>query len=72
LLSKVFARAIARRWEKIILKNCDNPYFLFHGTKLFIKLKKNHIASLRDIADFIIISGRRDARDKQKLGIKKL
>jgi hypothetical protein len=56
----------------MILKGYDNPYFLFHGIKLFIKLKKDHIADLRDTADFAIISGRRDIRDEQKLGIGKL
>jgi DNA ligase 4 len=72
LLSKVLAPVITRRWEKIILKNCDNPYFLFHGTKSFIKLKKNHITSLKNTANFTIISGRRDTKDKQKLRIRKL
>jgi DNA ligase 4 len=56
----------------MVLKDCDNPYFLFHGIKSFIKLKKDHIANLENIADFAIISGRRDARDEQKLGIRKL
>ena len=55
-----------------MLKDCDNPYFLFHGTKSFIKLKKDHIAGLGDTADFTIISGRRDTRDEQKLRIGKL
>jgi hypothetical protein len=56
----------------MVLKGCDNPYFLFYETKLFIKLKKDHIAGLGNIANFAIISGRRDARDEQKLGIGKL
>jgi hypothetical protein len=56
----------------MVLKGCDNFYFSFHGTKSFIKLKKDYIASLGDIADFAIISGRRDVRDEQKLGIGKL
>jgi DNA ligase 4 len=48
------------------------PYFSFHGTKSFIKLKKDHIAGLGDTADFAIVGGRRDARDEQKLEIGKL
>jgi DNA ligase-4 len=55
-----------------VLKGCDGPYFLFHGIKSFIKLKKDHIAGLGDIADFVIVSGRRDVRDEQELGIGKL
>jgi DNA ligase 4 len=55
-----------------MLKDCDNPYFSFHGTKSFIKLKKNHIAGLENTADFTIINGRRDVRDEQKLRIRKL
>jgi hypothetical protein len=55
-----------------MLKSCDNPYFLFHGTKSFIKLKKDHIASLGNIINFTIVSGRRDIKDKQELGIGKL
>jgi DNA ligase 4 len=52
LLSEALARAIARRWEGIVLKGCNDPYFSFHGTKSFIKLKKDHIAGLGDTADF--------------------
>jgi hypothetical protein len=55
-----------------VLKSCDNPYFSFHETKSFIKLKKDHIANLGDIANFAIINGRRDARDEQKFEIGKL
>jgi DNA ligase 4 len=72
LLSEVFARVIARRWEEMVLKGYDDSYFLFHGTKSFIKLKKDHIAGLGDTANFAIIGGRRDARDEQKLGFRKL
>jgi DNA ligase 4 len=72
LLNKAFARAIARRWKGIVLKGCDDPYFSFHGTKLFIKLKKDHIAGLKNTANFTIIGGRRDARDEQELKIGKL
>jgi DNA ligase 4 len=47
-----------------MLKGFDNPYFLFYGTKSFIKLKKDYIADFRNTADFAIISGRYDIRDE--------
>jgi hypothetical protein len=47
-----------------MLKDYDDPYFLFHGIKSFIKLKKDHITGLRNIANFAIIGGRRDIRDE--------
>jgi DNA ligase 4 len=72
LLSEAFARAIARRWEGMVLKGCDDPYFSFHRTKSFVKLKKDHIAGLGDSADFAIVGGRRDARDEQELRTGKL
>ena len=72
MLSKIFARAIIRQWEGFVLKGNNNTYFLFNGTKLFIKLKKDYIPGLGDIADFTIISGRYNAKDKQEIGIGKL
>jgi DNA ligase-4 len=63
LLNEVFIRIIARRWERIILKNCYNFYFLFHRIKLFIKLKKDYIIDFKNIANFAIIGGRRDTRN---------
>jgi hypothetical protein len=33
---------------------------------------KGHIANLKDITDFAIVSGRRDTRNEQKLRIGKL
>jgi DNA ligase 4 len=72
LFNKALARVIARRWEGMMLKNYDNLYFLFHRTKLFIKLKKDYIADFRNIINFAIIGGRRDARDEQEFGIRKL
>ena len=72
LFSEVFTRVITRLWEGFMLKDCDEPYFLFNRIKLFIKLKKDYIAGLGDAVDFIIISGRRDTRDEQEFGIGKL
>jgi DNA ligase 4 len=72
LLSKAFAQAISRRWEGLILKRSDQPYFSFNRTKPFIKLKKDYITGLGDTADFVIIGGRRDVRDEQELALGKL
>jgi hypothetical protein len=55
-----------------MLKGCDDFYFLFYRIKLFVKLKKDHIVSFGDTANFAIINERRDARDKQELKIGKL
>jgi DNA ligase 4 len=72
LLSEVFARAITRRWKGFMLKNYDDLYFSFKKIKLFIKLKKDYIPDFGDTADFAIIRGYRDARNKQEFKIGKL
>ena len=64
LLDKVFARAISRCWEGLVLKRSDQIYFSFNRTKSFIKLKKDYITGLGDTVDFIIVGGRRDVRDE--------
>ncbi|KEY73852.1 hypothetical protein S7711_10132, partial [Stachybotrys chartarum IBT 7711] len=64
--------AIAQRWEGLVLKGCDDPYFSFNRSKSFIKLKKDYIPGLGDTADFVIIGGSRDAREERELGIGKL
>ncbi|KAH7124781.1 hypothetical protein EDB81DRAFT_847037 [Dactylonectria macrodidyma] len=66
---ETFARAIIHRWEGFVLKGYDDPYFLFNGNRLFIKLKKDYILGLGDAADFVIIGGRCDAGDEHELGI---
>jgi DNA ligase-4 len=68
-LNETFARAITQRWEGLVLKGCDNPYFSFIGSRPFIKLKKDYIPGLGDTADFAIVGGRRNARDETELGI---
>jgi DNA ligase 4 len=72
LLCQAFAQAIARRWEGFVLKGCIDPYFLFNSTDPFIKLKKDYIPGLGDTADFAIVGGRRNAKDKQEIDIRKL
>jgi hypothetical protein len=48
----------------LVLKGCDDPYFSLNSAIAFIKLKKDYIASLRDIANFAIVGGHRDAKDE--------
>jgi hypothetical protein len=55
-----------------MMKNYNKPYFSFNGIKLFIKLKKNHISDFGNTTDLIIINGRRDVKNEQKLTIRKL
>ncbi|KFA53720.1 hypothetical protein S40293_09645 [Stachybotrys chartarum IBT 40293] len=71
-LSEIFSRAIAQRWEGLVLKGCQDPYFSPNTSKSFIKLKKDYIPGLGDTADFVIIGGSRDAKDECELGIGKL
>jgi DNA ligase-4 len=72
LLVEIFARAIVQRWEGLVLKGCDDPYFSPYSVRAFIKLKKDYIPGLGDTADFAIVGGHRDARDEQELGIGEL
>ncbi|KAM4067443.1 ATP dependent DNA ligase [Hirsutella rhossiliensis] len=71
-LTEVFARAITQRWEGLVLKGCNDPYFTSDCGKSFIKLKKDYIPGLGDSADFTIIGGNHSAEDEQEIGIGKL
>ncbi|KAF2185424.1 hypothetical protein K469DRAFT_687787 [Zopfia rhizophila CBS 207.26] len=71
-LQDAFARAITQRWEGLVLKGRDDPYYSFSGNNKFIKLKKDYIKGLGDTVDFAIVGGRRDPIDEQELGIGKL
>ncbi|KAJ6436018.1 DNA ligase (ATP) [Purpureocillium lavendulum] len=71
-LTAVFARAITQRWEGLVLKGCDDPYFTFDNSKLFIKLKKDYIPGLGDSADFIIVGGHHNTDDEHDIGMGKL
>ena len=61
-----FARAITQRWEGLVLKAYDGPYFSLNGSHNHIKLKKDYIPGLGDTADFAIVSGRRDTKVEQE------
>jgi DNA ligase-4 len=71
-LREAFARAITQRWEGLVLKGRDDPYYSFSGNSRFIKLKKDYIHGLGDTVDLAIVGGRRDPIDEQELGMGKL
>lgn len=67
-LLEFFAHAITERWEGLVLKGCNDPYFSTDRHDNAIKLKKDYIKGLGDHADLCIIGGRRDATDAERLG----
>jgi DNA ligase-4 len=71
-LCDIYARAIAQRWEGLVLKRYDNPYFLFKTGREFIKLKKDYIPGLSDSTNFVILSRSRDIRDVYRLGVSRI
>ena len=71
-LKNSLALAFARRWEGLVLKPWDDPYFNL-GTSTgekpssrWIKLKKDCIRGLGDTADFAVIGGGYDAGQAAK------
>lgn len=60
-LQEYLTQAFVRRWEGLILKPCDEPYFRTKNhakakySSVWIKLKKDYIPGLGDTADFAII-----------------
>lgn len=68
-VNKLFAKAIARRCEGLILKPGDGPYFALDRSTVagkVIKLKKDYIPGLGDTADFAVIGARRSAAEMSK------
>ncbi|EER27608.1 ATP dependent DNA ligase domain containing protein [Coccidioides posadasii C735 delta SOWgp] len=69
LLRDAVAMAAALRWEGLVLKGSDEPYFpLFEENAdvnfgRWIKLKKEYIPGLGDSVDFALIGARYDAQD---------
>ncbi|EDN02544.1 predicted protein [Histoplasma mississippiense (nom. inval.)] len=71
-LTTAFATAISQRWEGLVLKASDEPYFMIEQQEHsnfghWIKLKKDYIAGIGDTADFALIGARYDAREAAKL-----
>lgn len=66
-LRTLFATAITHRWEGLVLKPSDEPYFSSPQTSKngslrgWIKLKKDYIPGLGDSADFAVVGAGYDA-----------
>jgi len=76
-LEKSFSNAITRRWEGLILKACDEPYFSMrpagvdNSSGQWIKLKKDYIPGLGDTVDLVLIGGHYNAADAASFPIPK-
>ncbi|EPS34939.1 hypothetical protein PDE_09904 [Penicillium oxalicum 114-2] len=72
-LENSFARAIAQRWEGLILKASDEPYFSIHTAGMndrfgrWIKLKKDYIPGLGDTVDLLLVGASYNAQDAAAL-----
>ncbi|KAL8947940.1 MAG: hypothetical protein Q9222_005830 [Ikaeria aurantiellina] len=77
-LKTLLAHAIAQRWEGLVLKPSDDPYFGFKKaahdpvTRGWIKLKRDYIPGLGDTLDFAIVGGGYDASRAGQLHCPKL
>ena len=73
-LKKALALAFAQRWEGLILKPSDEPYFNLGkpAQRMFpsrwVKLKKDCINGLGDTADFAVVGAGYDINDAGKYG----
>ncbi|KAK2858425.1 hypothetical protein FQN49_004751 [Arthroderma sp. PD_2] len=72
-LKDEFSLVSAQKWEGLVLKGADEPYFrtFSQDTSEFsccwVKFKKESIPGLGDTADFVLIGGRYDSRDAVSL-----
>lgn len=73
-----FAQAIANRWEGLVLKPSDEPYFgparRIPDTypSCWLKMKKDYIAGLGDTADFAVVGAGYDVQEATRRGDKRL
>ncbi|EFR01275.1 ATP-dependent DNA ligase domain-containing protein [Nannizzia gypsea CBS 118893] len=73
-LKEEFALVSAQKWEGLVLKGANEPYFrtFSQDTREFsccwMKFKKESIPGLGDTADFVLLGGRYDSRDAAALG----
>ena len=71
-LKKALAMAFVLRWEGLVLKPSDEPYFNLGGTvqgrfpSRWVKLKKDCIKGLGDTADFAVIGAGYEVTEAQK------
>lgn len=72
-LERLFAKAIANRWEGCVLKGCDDPYFSIFSNNSngtfgrWIKLKKDYIPGLGDTVDLALVGAKYNPRDATAL-----
>ncbi|KAL8906893.1 MAG: hypothetical protein Q9207_001748 [Kuettlingeria erythrocarpa] len=72
-LRRLLANAFAQRWEGLVLKPSNEPYFSKNKTSeglpahCWIKLKKDYIPGLGDTADFAVVGAGYDARRAAQL-----
>ena len=77
-LQKYFAQAIASRWEGLVLKPSDEPYFgpakRVPNTypSCWLKMKKDYIKGLGDTADFAVVGAGYDVQEASRRGDKRL
>ncbi|KAL3477697.1 hypothetical protein BJX99DRAFT_269752 [Aspergillus californicus] len=76
-LETFFYMGIAERWEGLILKGCEDPYFPIlinpddNCFGRWIKLKKDYIPGLGDTIDLALIGAAYNSRDASSLGLVK-
>ncbi|KAL2821827.1 hypothetical protein BDW59DRAFT_181114 [Aspergillus cavernicola] len=76
-LQSLFSMGIADRWEGLVLKGCEDPYFpilIDPADSCFgrwIKLKKDYIPGLGDTIDLALIGAAYNSRDASSLGLVK-
>ena len=66
-LRSAFAQCIKKGWEGFVLKGNGDPYISFKNSESCIKLKKDYITALGEIADFCIVGASRNARHASEL-----
>ena len=77
-LQEHFAQAIANRWEGLVVKPSDEPYFgpakRAPNTypSCWLKMKKDYIAGLGDTADFAVVGAGYDVQEASRRGDKRL
>ena len=77
-LQKHFAQAIANRWEGLVLKPSDEPYFgpakraANTYPSCWLKMKKDYIPGLGDTADFAVVGAGYDVQEASRRGDKRL
>jgi DNA ligase 4 len=71
-LRNLFAKSICSGWEGLVLKGHEDSYISFHLRPRAIKLKKDYIAGLGDMADLCIVGARRDSKLAHQNGLENL